>query len=315
MKIFAALVSLGITLASPAFAAPLDVAVSIVPQKYFVNRIAGDLAKVVVMVPPGGSPATYEPKPSQMVALGSSKAYFSIGVPFEKSWLPKFHSIHPSMQIVDTTIRIQRRVMGAHTHHHDADAHGEHQHALEAHSSHEHEEGHSLRDPHVWLSPQLVRLQADQIRDALIRLDPRHAAEYRRGHAAFISDIHKVDEQLLNMLQGQARPKPFMVFHPSWGYFAEAYGLKQYAIEVDGKTPSPKMLARMITEAKAHSIHTVFAQPEFSQKFAKEVAKAIHGKVVRLSPLSYDWPHMMLQAGNAFSNQKTPARHESSKLE
>ncbi len=282
-----------VSVCSPAMAAQaMPVAVSIVPQKYFVERIAGPLVEVTVMVPPGSSPATYEPKPSQMMALSSARAYFSIGVPFERAWLPRFADSNPQMQIVDTTVRIAKRAMGRHVHHDEGEAHGRH--------NHDHDHEHGIGDPHVWLSPQLVRMQADQIRDALIRLDPRHAAQYRQGHAAFVADIHALDIKLLKMLSNGARPKPFLVFHPSWGYFAEAYGLKQYSIEIEGKEPSPKELAEIIATAKKSRISVVFAQPEFSQKMANEVAKAIHGQVVRLSPLSYDWEANLLRMAQSF---------------
>jgi len=260
--------------------------VSIVPQKYFVDKIAGDLADVSVMVLPGASPATYEPKPKQMLALTKAQLYFSIGVPFETTWLPRFAAASPHMTVVDTIKRIQKRDMVGHDHGGEL--------------AHDGKQGHGIKDPHVWLAPSLVRLQADSIRDALIAYDPKHALIYRHNHDAFVQEIHVLDKQLSDVFAKTDHALSFLVFHPSWGYFAESYGLTQHAIEVSGKSPSPKDLAKVIAEAREEHISVVFAQPEFSQKSADQVAKAIGGHVMRLSPLAYDWPKNLLAAAKAF---------------
>ena len=97
-------------------AEPIEVFVSIVPQKYFLERIGGESVKVSVMVQPGANPATYEPKPRQMVALTKAKAYFAIGVPFEAAWLNRISAVNPRMMVIQTEEGIEKRIMEDHIH-------------------------------------------------------------------------------------------------------------------------------------------------------------------------------------------------------
>jgi len=286
-------------LPSLAKADPLNISVSILPQKYFVEKIAGSHANVQVMVPPGASPATYEPKPQQMIGLAKTDIYFSIGVPFEAAWLSKFQASNPAMDLIKTDQFIRKIKMESHHHHDDDNKH------LENHTHEDEGEDHAsdhdiIRDPHIWLSPKLVRLQSDSIRDGLIEHDPDNAQEYRQNHAALVREIHQTDLKLLEIFAQQTKPISFFIFHPSWGYFAKDYGLTQNALEIEGKSPTPKDLAQAIEIARKEHISVIFAQPEFSQKTAQTFANAIHGKVVRLSPLAYNWSDNLFQAAKAF---------------
>lgn len=265
--------------------APLDVMVSIVPQRYFVERIGGDNVTVSVMVEPGNSPATYEPKPEQLKALSSAAAYFSIGVPFESAWLDKIAQANDEMMMVDTIAKIERKPMAAH-HHHDEDEHGESEADHEEHEEHEEAEG--PLDPHVWLSPELVKIQGQSIYEALAEIDPEHEADYKANLDAFIADIDELEEDINATLSGLKSNK-FIVFHPAWGYFADDFGLEQIPIEVGGLEPSAQELAHLIEEAREEDIQVVFAQPEFSTEDAETIAKEINGEVLLISPLAPDW--------------------------
>lgn len=241
--------------------APLQVMVSILPQKYFVERVGGDRVKVAVMVEPGASPATYEPKPEQLTALSQAKAYFSIGVPFEQSWLERIQAANPEMLLVDTAAGIERMPMGAS---------GEN------------------RDPHIWLSPTLVKTQAQTIADALAQLDPAYATAYQSRLDSFSADIDGLDATIRQTLDGVSQRK-FMVFHPAWGYFARDYGLEQIPIEIGGQEPSAAELAALIERATAEQITVIFAQPEFSTRDAETIASQIGGEVILIDPLNPDW--------------------------
>ena len=253
----------------------LQVTVSIVPQAYFVERIGGEHVAVQVMVEPGQSPHTYEPKPEQLVALSQSNVYFSIGVSFEDAWLERIAAASPGMLLVDTAACIERRHIEAHDHGDDDDDHEE-----------DHE-GENL-DPHIWLSPRLVRIQARHMADALAELDPEHAQEYRDNLVAFEAEIDALDAEIRQQLAGLTSAK-FLVFHPSWGYFADEYGLEQVAIEVGGQEPSAAELAQLITMAREEGIRVVFAQPEFSTRSAEVIAEEIDGRVLLINPLALDW--------------------------
>ncbi len=277
-----------------------EVTVSILPQKFFVEKIAGDKIDVNVMVKPGASPASYEPKTSQMKKLSNSLAYFSIGVPFEKSWLEKFEDANKKMLVVDTTKGIKKQEMEAHEHHdeekHDEeDSHKDHDHEKEMHNDEDHAgHDHTGLDPHVWLDPILVKKQAETILNALIKVDEANKDLYTKNYQSFIKELDELDKKLESIIEPYEH-KAFMVFHPSWGYFAKRYHLEQISIEIQGKEPKPSQLIELVEEAKKHDIKIVFVAPQFSQKGAKTISKSINGNVAVINPLSEKWDENLLK--------------------
>ena len=258
--------------------------VSIVPQKYFVQQIVQDLVDVRVMVQPGASPATYEPKPGQMVDLSKSKAYFAIGVPFENAWLKKIAAANPKMKVVHTDQGIRKIPMAARLIPGKAAEHsGEGQRREEDHH------GHSGLDPHIWLSPTLVKTQTRIILTVLQEIDPSHRSIYESNYNQFVASIDALDAQLKTIFAHSAGQR-FMVFHPAWGYFADAYGLEQIPIEIDGKNPKPAQLKATIELAREKGIQIIFVQPQFSKKSAELIAREIGGQVAVADPLAEDWP-------------------------
>lgn len=281
-----------------------EVTVSIVPQKYFVEKIAGDKIDVNVMVKPGSSPATYEPKVSQMRKLAKSEIYFSIDVPFEKVWLKRFANANKNMLIVDTAEGIEKLEMEAHEHHEEGhDDHEKHEeHAKDDdHDDHEEEghEGHdhSGLDPHIWLDPILVKTQAKTIFESLVTIDAKNEAFYKTNYENFLKEIDLLDSKIKELLVSN-KDKAFMVFHPSWGYFAKRYDLEQIAIEVQGKEPKPAQLVELVKEAKLHNIKIVFVAPQFSKKGAKTISNTIKGNVVTINPLDKKWDENLLKVAN-----------------
>ncbi|MEJ2729878.1 MAG: zinc ABC transporter substrate-binding protein [Deltaproteobacteria bacterium] len=254
----------------------MPVFVSIVPQKYFLQQIGGQRLEVQVMVQPGASPATYEPKPRQMVAISRGRIYFAIGVPFEKTWLKKIAAANPDMQVVHTDRDIQKIPMAANSI--ESERHGEK----------DHQEQHGEFDPHIWLSPALVMIQAQTILNALVEIDPDHRAGYETNTKVFFSKLAALDADLKNTFADK-QGSEFLVFHPSWGYFARSYGLKQVPIEIEGKDPKPAQLKALIEHAKKTHINVIFVQPQFSSRSAELVAKEIGGRVIFADPLASDW--------------------------
>jgi zinc transport system substrate-binding protein len=270
----------------------LPVFVSIEPQKYFVSQIGRDLVDVQVMVQSGANPHTYEPKPLQMAALSKAKIYFSIGVTFENIWLNKISSTNPHLIIVHTDEKIQKIPMLTH-HHHDDNGHI---HREDHNHSHD-----SNLDPHIWLSPPLVKIQALNIVNALQQADPVNSAKYEANYKDFIAQIDLLHIELESIFS-EKEGTPFMVFHPSWGYFAQAYGLKQVPIEVEGKDPKPAQLIEIIQYAKEHDIKVIFVQPQFSTRSAQMIAKEIGGQVVSIDPLALNWAENLRQVGSIFED-------------
>jgi zinc transport system substrate-binding protein len=266
---------------APAVAAPLPVFVSIQPQKQMVQQIGGDAVNVQVMVPPGAEPHTYEPKPSQLAALTRTRIYFSVGVPFERKWLPKFTAINGRMEIIATDQGIQKLPM----------TYGDH--------DEEGTEGDASRlDPHTWLSPPLIKIMARNIRAALVKADPSHADHYDRHYAIFLHQLDSLDQRIRHLLTNE-KGAGFMVFHPSWGYFARTYGLVQIPIEIEGKEPKPAQLQHMMREARSRNIQAIFAQPEFSTRSVQVIAEAIGARVVKADPLASDSMEQLLRLAEA----------------
>lgn len=247
---------------------PINVFVSIEPQVTFVERIGAERVTVEAMVLPGESPATYSPKPAQMARLAKSKLFFRIGVPFEDPLMERIKTVSKHVKIVDTRKGIVLRKM---------EPHGE-----------SHGDGNDGYDPHIWLNPLLVQQQAVTIRDALISIDPDGREVYESNCNVLVADLealHKTIKQALGPVKGET----IYVFHPSYGYFTDAYGLKQVAVETAGKAPKGKNLSQFIKRAKKENVHVVFVQPQFDRSTAEKIAQAIHGAVVPLDPLSRDY--------------------------
>ena len=288
----------------------IPVFVSVMPQKYFVQQIGKDLVDVQAMVQPGASPATYEPK--QMADLSKAKIYFAIGVPFENVWLEKFAAANPKMTVVHTDHGIEKLAMAAH--HHDKDKADEHifgketkegDHDLEKDQHHgevelekDHHEHRGL-DPHIWLSPSLVKVLAGAILAALQEVDPGHSSDYEANYRKFAAQIDQLDADLKKTFAGKTGLQ-FMVFHPAWGYFAHAYGLEQVPIEIEGKDPKPAQLKELIERARESGIRLVFVQPQFSAKSAKLVAREIGGQVAFADPLAEDWMTNLREVAGKF---------------
>ena len=273
--------------AEPVADGKLTVTVSILPQKYFVDRIGGEYVDVNVMVAPGDSPHTYEPKPEQMTALSHSAAYFSIGVEFEEAWLDKIAAANEDMLMVDLIANIERMPMDSH------EEHGEDEEG-DAHAG-------EILDPHVWTSPQLVKTMSQTIYETLAELDPRNKEEYKANLDGFIAEIETLEGDIVNSLAAN-EGKKFFVYHPSWGYFARDFGLEQVPIEIGGTEPSASEMAALIDEAREEGAKVIFVQPEFSTRSAETIASEIGGSVVLISPLDPDWMNNMRKVAAAFSN-------------
>jgi len=266
----------------------VPVFVSIAPQSYFVQQIGKELVDVHVLVEPGADPHTYEPKPQQMVALSKAVLYFAIGIEFETAKLAKITAVNPRMHVVHTDHGVMKLPMDAHGHHNMKDKREE-----------DHHQG-SL-DPHIWLSPPLVMLQARSILTALQAVDPAHRSTYEANYRAFILDVVDLDAQLRAIFDG-LKGSPFMVFHPSWGTFAHTYGLNQVPIEIEGKSPKPAQLKELIERARSNRIKIIFVQPQFSSKSAEQISKAIGGRVAVVDPLAQDWANNLRRVAEEFKN-------------
>lgn len=251
----------------------IRVAVSVPPQAYFVERVGGQRVEIVTMIPPGYSHVDYPLTPRQIVALSRARLYVAVGHPafeFERARVWPLLPDLPNLKLVDMS-RGMRLIEGE----------GEG-------SGNEHGHSHEGGDPHVWVTPDTVAVAARNIAAALEEIDPAHAAEYRANLRRFEAEIADLDREIHARL-GPDRGEAFMVFHPTWGYFAHEYGLRQVAIEAEGKEPSALRLIQLIDQAKRDRVKVIFVQAGFPRKSAQVIAEAVGGRVVVADPQERDW--------------------------
>ncbi|WP_309497548.1 metal ABC transporter solute-binding protein, Zn/Mn family [Sulfurovum sp.] len=422
----------GIIGASSLLYANVNVAVSILPQQTFLEKIGGEKVNVTTMVKAGSDPHTYEPKPSQMIAISEAQLYFPIKIEFENTWLPKFKEQNKQMQVVEMTNGVEYLEMPAHGNEADeegglpfewagafalkkgeyrwsfakvdgnyadpamrflmikADTENEnvittyekeakslfdseqkiavkHNDAIDGnkqtytltfdqtqdqtifkltikedgtylfftehmpfefedkehffkdlarndiepiaqhpegghHHHHAHHHDHGGVDPHTWTSPSNVKIMAKNIYNALVKTDAKNSAYYQKNYETFLKEIIQTDKKIKEIFTSVPEGSKFMVFHPSWGYFAKEYKLVQLSIEVEGKEPKPKTLTKIIDKAREENIKAVFTQQEFSDKSAKALARELGIKVIKETPLAKEWSDNLLKMAQAIAN-------------
>jgi zinc transport system substrate-binding protein len=248
------------------------VAVTILPQDEFVEAVGGDKVSVSVMIPPGASPHSYEPTPAQMTELSQAAMYAKVGsgIEFELVWMDDLIALNEEMLVVDCAQGVELRVMT---------------------SDHEHEEAsheHTGFDPHIWMSPRNAQIMVQNIASGLIQVDPASRDYYEQNRDTYLEKLTRLDQDIRDSLSGVAN-RVFMVYHPSFGYFADRYDLTMLPVEAEGKEPTPAGLQHVIEQAKEHNIRVVFAEPQFNPKSANVIADAIDGQVILIDPLARDY--------------------------
>lgn len=268
----------------------LNIFVSVLPQKYIVEKIAGDTAQVNTMVQPGDSPATYEPNPRQISKLSKADLYIRVGVAFENAWMDRIRAVNPAMPVLDARAGLKLLTLADHDHSH------EHEHDLIPATK-------SNQDPHIWTSPRIAARMAAQVAAELSEMRPAQQTLFASNLADFTAELEQLDKELTKLF-ANTKQRKFMVFHPSWGYFADAYGLTQLPIEADGKEPGAKALFELIRQAREEGVKTIFVQPQFDKRIAAQVAKAIDGNVVSVDPLAEDYVDNLRQAARLIAGIK-----------
>lgn len=245
------------------------ITVSILPQKTFVEKITGTDFEINVLIPPGSSPAAYTLLPSQMKDIAKSAVWFRIGyIGFEHSWKDKIAEANKEMKVVNISKGLDLI----------ADE-------IEQHGDHVHMDG---IDPHVWLSPVLVKQMAKTILDEVVLLKPENAEKYTSNYEKFAAECDALHSELKSKLEPY-KNKKFIVFHPSLSYYAREYGLDQYSLESGGKEPTPQHLKSVVDLANNENIHVIYIQTEFDREHARVFADEIDGKIEQVSPLKPEW--------------------------
>ncbi|UCG92918.1 MAG: zinc ABC transporter substrate-binding protein [candidate division WOR-3 bacterium] len=251
----------------------ITVVVSIVPLAEFAEEIGGDKVRVSVMVSPGASPHTYEPTSGQLIEVSKAKLYIKVGAPieFELAWLDRILSTNRGLSIINASA-------GIHLQQHE----------------------HTSQDPHVWLSPKNAKTMVENIYKGLVVIDSVNEQYYADNKKRYLAQIDRLDREIEKILEKKINRK-FMVFHPSWGYFARDYKIEQIPVEAEGKEPTARDIQHLIEQAKKSHITVVFASPQFNMESAEVIAREIQGSVVIIDPLAKDYITNMKKVAQALS--------------
>ena len=257
----------------------INVFVSIMPQKYFAEKVGGNLVNVSVLVPSGTSPENFDPSPKQIVQLGSSDVYFTMGVPFENIFQDKLKAGKKKLVVAPCDKNVPKLKNTEH----------------DEHEEHEHEQGHHHHgefDPHIWTDPELIKIIAQNMADTLSSIDPGNVTIYAANLENFKREMDTLQSEL-NQKLTPYKGRIFYVYHSAYTYFAQRFSLVQKSIETGEKEPTPAKLRELVNQANQDKVKTIFIQPEFPASGAKRVAEAIGGRTVCISVLEYDVPANM----------------------
>lgn len=288
----------------------LKTVVTILPQAEWVKAVAGDLAEVSTLLPPGASPEVYQASPKEMVALEEADLYFTISVPVEVEGI--IPNTTTKAKVIDLAGAAAAKYPDLffeeddHDHEHEnADKHDDHDHDKKDEDKHDDHDDHddhhhSGRDPHIWMSPKRVAVMVEAIRDALVEADAVNAETYKKNAEEYLKKLHEQDHKLEEVLS-KVKTKSFIIMHPSMGYFANEYGLTQVSIEKEGKQATAEHLKNVIDFAKEHGIKVIFYQKEFDNNQAKTIASEVGGEVMELEPLAPNYLENLEKLSDAFS--------------
>jgi len=249
----------------------LLVAVSVIPQAEFTEKVGGDKVIAISMIPAGAG-HHYDPSPRQLEDLSQADLYFQLGSsePFETAHMGTFIQLNPNMTVINSSEGIALILNGQST------------------------------DPHIWTSPKCAMIMVENIYEGLTAADPSNASYYRKNADAYLAELKELDAELTASLSG-LRSTDFMVYHPAWGYFARDYGLEQIAVESDGKEPSPQTIVKYIELAKANNVSVIFVQEQISVSGATAIAEGFGGKVYVIDPLAKNYVQNTRAVGKALA--------------
>jgi len=249
--------------------------VGLPPQRWLVRQLAGDRVRVGLLLSPGQNPHTFEPTARQVRELSAAQGYLMMGLPFERAIVQKVQAISPRLQVFDVTAGVPRRKLPVHAH-----APG---------GKDDDEDGCcDGADPHVWLTPAAMAIMASNTVAALVSCDPAGKGTYEARLTTVRAQLVRLDAEL-HALLAPVRGGVLLTYHASWGYFTDAYGLRQVSIEAEGRAPAARQLAALIDLARKANVRRIFTEPPYDPKPAQTVARQIGAEVAIVDPLAEDW--------------------------
>jgi ABC-type Zn uptake system ZnuABC Zn-binding protein ZnuA len=237
----------------------VKVAATIFPLYDITRSVAGPVAEVVLVLPPGASPHTFEPTPASVRALSGAEVLFAIGHGVD-DWAARLASGAgvPQVRAVDAGIALR----------------------------HANEANRGRGDPHYWLSAPNGKVIARTVAAELARRAPRRDAEIGRSLAAYLARLDAADAQVRALLADLPTRK-IATFHDAFGYFAEAYGLQVAAVfePYAGIEPTPRFIVEFQRKIRASGVRVVFTEPQLSVEALRPIARDLGVALAVLDPL------------------------------
>ena len=255
----------------------IDVAVSIGPEVEFVKAVGGDKVNVILMVPPGSDPHTYEPLPGQLTRVSNAKMYAEVGTPveFEINYMGKIKSINPTMLVVNCSEGVN---LISNTAENESDE----------------------VDPHIWTDPKNAEIMVENIYQGLVQIDPADKDYFQKNRDQYLKKLDELDKNATKLIK-EKNSSIIIVFHPAFGYYAKEYNLTMIAAMINDEEPSPQRIAMLVDTAQKNNIHVVFTEPQYNPKYMQSVASQIGGRVVFVNDLDENYLQNMENISKAFS--------------
>jgi zinc/manganese transport system substrate-binding protein len=249
---------------------PIQIVVTIPVLKDFVQQIGGSHVQVMSLLSGLESEHTYSPRPSDIIAVRKARLLVEIGVGLEV-WVSALvkNAGSASLRVITTSkgialIRDQSRDDGP---------------QASADNTHD-------GNPHIWLDPENAKIMLRHITEALIKVDPSHASEYRDNQAAYLRQLDQLQKDLAERLKA-ITDRRILVYHPAWPYFARRFGFRiiDEIVAQAGSEPSAHHLQELISRIRKEGIRVIVSEPQMNQKIPDVLARETGARIVVLSPL------------------------------
>jgi len=240
---------------------PLKVVASIPVLGRFLEEIASGDVAVTLLTKPGGSAHVFEPSATQIIDIRRADLFFALpSLSHERGYLKTIQRLNRNLRVIDL------------------------EDATPAAFAKDRTLGH---DPHRWMAPEVLVAMVVRMSEVLSAERPEHAALYRQRSNVIVYELKREDRLMRDVLK-MASPSVFLTYHPSFGYFAKAYGLNQRALEKEGKSISASYLRRVLSESKKAGVTTFFISPGMDPSMVARVTDFMPCHVVSVDVLNPD---------------------------
>ena len=250
----------------------ISVIASFYPLYEFTKQVGQDNVKISLLVPPGIAPHNWEPTITDLQKMYESNLIVINGIGFE-NWIVNFNAVNSKVSVVDTSYSITPIKVNLENN-------------LEILTD---ESKEFTTDPHIWLNPITIKVQVQNIANALIELDPENENSYQKNADSYKLELDILDKKIRDELS-KCDKKDFFAFHNAFSYFAREYGLNQHTVlkSMDPlEDPSPKDIKEVIDLAKTLETKVIFTEEFVNPKVAQVIADETGSKLLVLSPLEF----------------------------